>query len=163
MTNYLRQNAPGVKSAWRAEGEGAQLGVFHTGEELLSRKTGEAGRYQALKQKLGFNPLARLLGSRYEVAGSGYEENLLPTTHYLLPNYRDGGTVDVEANMLSDFSSSRPRIDLSGLSEGRSRGQAVTSKTINLSTTVVTPNADSFRANKDQLNQDLIERLKRGL
>jgi hypothetical protein len=57
----LKQNAPEVAQAWNAEGEGAQLGVFHTGEELLSRKTGEAGRYQALKRMYGFNPLEKLL------------------------------------------------------------------------------------------------------
>ena len=165
LTNYLRTYATGVRSAWRAEGEGAQLGVFHTGEELLSRKTGEAGRYQALKAKYGFNPLAKLLGSRYEVVGSGYEKNLLPTTYYPLLNYSQGGTVgqfDAEKNMLSGFSSGKTRIDLSGLSEGR-RGNSSVSKNFTLNQTIVTPNADSFRLNADQRNQDLLESYKRSV
>ncbi|MEO0015069.1 MAG: hypothetical protein RLZZ535_3458, partial [Cyanobacteriota bacterium] len=140
VTNLLRGNYPGVAQAWRAEGEGAQLGVFHTGEELLSRKTGEAGRYQALKYKLGINPLAKI------------------------PNYAGGGTIQsAGANALSGFSASRPRIDLSGLNNRGTAEGVRASKTINIKTTVVTPNADSFRLNQDQMNQDLIERLRRGI
>jgi hypothetical protein len=140
LTQMLKRNAPGVKSAWQAEGSDAQLGVFHTGEELLSRKTGEAGRYQALKYKLGINPLAKI------------------------SNYAAGGTIqDVGSSILSSMPLSRNRIDLSGLSSGSGAPVATASKTINIKTTVVTPNADSFRLNQDQLNQDLIERLRRGI
>jgi hypothetical protein len=140
ITEILKKNAPGVKKAWQAEGKDAQLGVFHTGEELLSRKTGEAGRYQALKSKLGINPLAKI------------------------NNYAGGGTIpEVGNSILSGIGSSRPRIDLSSLNSANGASVAAASKTINIKTTVVTPNADSFRLNQDQLNQDLIERLRRGI
>jgi hypothetical protein len=139
LTKILKRNAPGVKRAWQAEGKDAQLGVFHTGEELLSRKTGEAGRYQALKARYGLNPLAKI------------------------NNYAGGGTIpEVGNSILSGINSSRPRIDLSSLSN-RSTASFESSKTINIKTTVVTPNADSFRLNQDQMNQDLIERLRRGI
>lgn len=139
LTQILKRNAPGVKSAWQSEGKDAQLGVFHTGEELLSRKTGEAGRYQALKYKLGINPLAKIA------------------------NYAGGGTIpEVGSTILSSIPKSRNGIDLSALNN-RGTATATASKTINIKTTVVTPNADSFRLNQDQLNQDLIERLRRGI
>jgi hypothetical protein len=140
LTQMLKRNAPGVKSAWSSEGKDAQLGVFHTGEELLSRKTGEAGRYQALKYKLGINPLAKI------------------------SNYAGGGTIpEVGSSILSSIPLSRNRIDLSSLNSGVGAPMATASKTINIKTTVVTPNADSFRLNQDQMNQDLIERLRRGI
>jgi tape measure domain-containing protein len=140
LTKLLKSNAPGVAQAWNAEGEGAQLGVFHTGEELLSRKTGEAGRYQALKARYGLNPLAKI------------------------NNYAGGGTIpEVGNSILSGINSSRPRIDLSSLNNRSTASEKAASKTINIKTTVVTPNADSFRLNQDQMNQDLIERLRRGI
>ncbi|MEM7756560.1 MAG: peptidoglycan DD-metalloendopeptidase family protein [Cyanobacteria bacterium P01_A01_bin.40] len=142
-TNYLRRSFPGVAQAWKAEGEGARLGVFHTGEELLSRKTGEAGRYQALKQQLGINPLAKI------------------------GVFADGGTVgfDAGANILSGFTNSSPGVDLSALSVLDGRGQRAEgrSMTVNLSQQIYTPNEDSFRLNADQRNQDLLESLQRGL
>ena len=139
-TSILRRTFPGVAKAWNAEGKNPQLGVFHKNEELLSYKTGEAGRYQMLKRELGINPLNKIL------------------------NYSEGGTIpDVGSNVLSGFNSSRPRIDLSGLSQGRRDRSSGNNKTINLHTTVVTPDADSFRLNEDQRNQDLMERLRRGI
>lgn len=137
LTQILRQNAPGVAQAWNAEGEGAQLGVFHTGEELLSRKTGEAGRYQALKRMYGFNPLDKI---GVFAGGGTVGENILAT----MPQMRS------------------PRIDLSGLREARGNPSRVV-PTVNVHTTVVTPNADSFRLNQDQMNQDLVERMRRGI
>ena len=146
-TNYLRRTFPGIAQAWNSEGEGAQLGVFHTGEELLSRKTGEAGRYQVLKQKLGTNPLARI------------------------GVFADGGTVlkdtathmgfDAGSNILAGFSDYRPRIDLSGLNEGR-RQKAEGRRELHLTQQIFTPNQDSFMLNADQRNQDLLESLQRG-
>lgn len=134
-TNYLRKIDPSVEVAWRAEGKNAQLGVFHTGEELLSRKTGEASRYQALKYRYGSDPLKRIL------------------------NYSEGGTIGM-SNVISTISFPRTRIDLSGLKQNNT--QSLPQKTVNINTTVVTPNADSFRLNQDQLNQDLMERMRRG-
>ncbi len=138
-TNYLRRLFPGIAQAWNSEGEGAQLGVFHTGEELLSRKTGEAGRYQALKQKLGINPLAKI------------------------GVFADGGTIgfDAGSNILAGFSDHRPRIDLSGLSEGRRQRRDVR-RELHLTQQIFTPNQDSFMLNADQRNQDLLESLQRG-
>ncbi len=138
-TNYLRRLFPGIAQAWNSEGEGAQLGVFHTGEELLSRKTGEAVRYQVLKQKLGINPLAKI------------------------GVFADGGTVgfDAGSNILAGFSDHRPRIDLSGLNEGR-RQRAEGRRELHLTQNIYTPEADSFQLNADQRNQDLLESLQRG-
>jgi CII-binding regulator of phage lambda lysogenization HflD len=158
----LANSVPSVRSAFRREGRQGVLGVFTPGEEILSIKTGEAGRYQALKRRYGVDPL-KALGSRYEVVGSRYGKNLLPTTYYPLPNYSQGGTIpDVNSSILSGFNSSRPRIDLSGISEVRSQKSEVR-RTVNVHTTVVTPNADSFRLNQDQMNQDLVERMRRGI
>lgn len=141
-TNILRRTFPGIANAWSQEGEGARLGVFHVGEELLSRKTGEAGRYQGLKQKYGINPLAKI------------------------GVFADGGTVgfDAGSNILAGFDDNRPRIDLSVLSEldSRGRGQAVASRTVNLTQQIFSPSEDSFQLNADQRNQDLLESLQRG-
>ena len=139
-TSVLKSKFPGIAKAWNAEGEGAQLGVFHTGEELLSRKTGEAGRYQMLKREYGINPLDKVL------------------------NYSEGGSIgDVSSNILSGFSNLRPRIDLGAIDSRGKRNRAMPSKTINISQTIVSPDADSFRLNEDQRNQDLVERLRRGI
>jgi tRNA A-37 threonylcarbamoyl transferase component Bud32 len=160
LTQMLRQNAPGVAQAWNAEGEGAQLGVFHTGEELLSRKTGEAGRYQALKRMYGFNPLDKI----------GRAETRRFTAHvpyakrYPLGRpqvFKDGGTVG--DNILATIPRvSSPRLDLSGLSEVRGQRSEVR-RAVTINTTVVTKDADSFRLNQDQMNQDLVERMRRGI
>lgn len=137
-TNYLRQNNPGVNKAWRLEGRGAKLGVFHDGEELLSHKTGEAPIYQTLKSKLGLNPLQQLV-----------------------PYFADGGTFDARANILSKFKSTTPKASISALNNPSRSMPSV--KNITLQTTVITPDADSFRLNEDQRNQDLIIRLQRGI
>jgi hypothetical protein len=109
----------------------------------------------------GFSPLEKLLGKREKVRGKRYEENLLPFTSYPLPNYSQGGTVG--ESILATMPSLRsPRIDLSGLSQVRGNPSEVR-KSVNIHTTVVTPNADSFRLNQDQINQDLVERMRRGI
>ena len=140
-TSILRRNFSGVASSWNAEGKGAQLGVFHTGEELLSRKTGEAGRYQMLKREYGINPLDKVL------------------------NYSEGGTIpDVGSNILSGFSNTRNQIDLGAInSRPRSDAKAQAGTTVYLSETIYAQDADSFRLNEDQRNQDLVERLRRGI
>ena len=176
-TSILRRTFPGIAGAWRSEGSDAQLGVFHTGEELLSRKTGEAGRYQQLKRSLGFNPLAKLFQGastaslKEQVANYAGTEGKLANRYLLpatlkVPNYSEGGTVgrfDVGSNILSGFGTTRPRIDLSVLNNGRRSTAASNNKTINLSQTIYAQDADSFRLNEDQRNQDLMERLRRGI
>jgi tape measure domain-containing protein len=154
VTNFLKANYPGVAQAWNAEGEGAQLGVFHTGEELLSRKTGEAGRYQALKARYGINPLDKI--ERAETVG-------LPD-HVPRPLvFAAGGTVgDLNSRLLATMPKSSPRIDLSEINQVKNQSAKV-NKSVSIHTTVVTPNADSFRLNQDQLNQDLVERIRRGI
>ena len=140
-TSVLKSKFPGIASSWNAEGEGAQLGVFHVGEELLSRKTGEAGRYQMLKREYGINPLAKVL------------------------NYSEGGTIPgVGSNILSGFSNARPRSDLGAInSRLRSDAKAPAGTTVYLSETIYARDADSFRLNEDQRNQDLVEKLRRGI
>ena len=129
---------PSLRGAFRREGSKGVLGVFTPGEEILSIKTGEAGRYQALKKRLGINPLAKI------------------------GNFAQGGTIDIAANVTSGFSNQRPTFDLSGLSRVNS-SSLTTTKIVNLNQTVVTPNADSFNLNQDQRNQDLLESLRRGV
>jgi tape measure domain-containing protein len=187
LSSRMRNNYPGIAKAWSAEGSGAQLGVFHTGEELLSRKTGEAGRYQALKAKLGINPLDKIgSATRWSASTPKAGEEQGSSTSFggrtapALGVFANGGSVglDVSANLrtrlprfprqldtsvLSGFNNfSSPRIDLSGIKQnGRSNSDRLR-KTVNINQTIVSPNADSFRANADQRNQDLIESLRRG-
>jgi hypothetical protein len=137
LTNLLRANYPGVASAWNAEGADAELGVFHTGEELLSRKTGEAGRYQALKARYGINPLDKI------------------------GVFANGGTVG--DNILASFPDApKLRLDLASIGNPN-RGKSTNNRSITLNQTIVTPNADSFRLNADQRNQDTIEQMRRGI
>ena len=150
-TKRLKQYS-GVRSAFAAEGSKARLGVFHVGEELLSRKTGEAGRYQALKRTYGFNPLAK-------ISKRGESSKMIEI-------FKQGGTVDplnLSDNLLNRFgSNARPNLDLSVLERGKNRSPAA-AKTISINQTIVSPDADSFKLNEDQRNQDLIERLRRGI
>lgn len=140
-TNYLRRIFPGVAKAWNKEGKDAQLGVFHKNEELISDKTGEAPAYRGLKRLFGVNPAQKII-QHFDV----------------------GGTVgfDAEANILSGFRSSRPSFDFSTLDDAAG-GRQTPIKNITLQTTVITPDADSFRLNEDQQNQDLMIRLQRGI
>lgn len=161
VTSLLKDNYPGVAKAWNAEGEGAQLGVFHTGEELLSRKTGEAGLYQGLKRLYGANPLRQYMRLAHPSPKglAGASKALL--SRLRVDNYSGGGTIpDVGKSISSGFRT--PRVNVPQLNS-KSNFNTVASKTINIKTTVVTPNADSFRLNQDQLNQDLIQRMQRGV
>ena len=139
-TRYLRRTFPGIASAYLAEGKDAQLGVFHKNEELISDKTGEAPAYRGLKRIFGANPAQRII-----------------------ENFNYGGMVGFDAgtNILSGFSSPIRQFDLSQLNYSNSSRPSMPNKTINLTQTIVTPDADSFRTNSDQRNQDLMESLSR--
>jgi tape measure domain-containing protein len=135
LTNWLRNNSPDVASAWAAEGADAHLGVFHSNEELLSRKTGEAGRYQALKARYGINPLDKI------------------------QIFANGGTVG--DNILASFPTKpKPTLDLANLGNP---DRSMNNRNFTLNQTIVSPNADSFRLNADQRNQDLLEQMRRGI
>jgi hypothetical protein len=109
--------------------------VFHTNEELLSRKTGEAGRYQALKARYGINPLDKI------------------------QIFANGGTVG--DNILASFPTKpKPTLDLANLGNP---GRSMNNRNFTLNQTIVSPNADSFRLNADQRNQDLLEQMRRGI
>ena len=50
ISDRLQQLSTPIKNAFRRKGSGGRLAVFTPGEEILSIKTGEAGRYQGLKR-----------------------------------------------------------------------------------------------------------------
>jgi hypothetical protein len=79
-----------IASAFKKEGSGAMLGVFHSGEHVLSDRTGEAQSYRILEQQFGKNPLSNL------------------------PMFMNGGPVgSVESRLLSGLNSTRmPSISL---------------------------------------------------
>lgn len=139
VSNYLRSTSPAIDDAFNREGSKGVLGVFTPGEEILSIKTGEAGRYQALKQKLGLDPLKRIFAG----------------------NFATGGTVDIEKNLLSQLPSISTPVSLTGIGNQRSNIPTSVQNITNFSATVVTPNADSFRASSYQTQQDIAEALLR--
>ena len=70
------------------------MAVFNPGEEILSIKTGEAGRYQGLKRQLGVNPLAKIFEGNF-LDGGTIEANLLAELDYKMP------TINVAASELA--------------------------------------------------------------
>lgn len=138
-SNYLRSTSPAIDDAFSREGSKGVLGVFTPGEEILSVKTGEAGRYQALKQKLGLDPLKKIFAG----------------------NFATGGTVDIEKNLLARLPSISTPVSLTGIGNQKSNIPTSVQNITNFSATVVTPNADSFRASSYQTQQDIAEALLR--
>ena len=138
VSSRLSTISPSIQKAFKREGSGGVLGVFTPGEEILSIKTGEAGRYQALKKKLGIDPLKRIFAG----------------------NFASGGTVDVEGNLLSQLRSRNPS---STVKIGRAipTQKQVINNVTNFSASIVTPNADSFRESTYQRQQDIAEALLR--
>jgi|GEM_PF-5356712 len=136
ISDRLQQISAPIRNAFRREGSGGRLAVFTPGEEVLSIKTGEAGRYQGLKQALGVNPLEKIFSG----------------------NFMDGGTI--EANLLAGLDYSIPKINVSAIGE-RDRSQPNTTQVYNLSSTFVTPEIDSFKASEYQIQQEQLEYLRR--
>jgi tape measure domain-containing protein len=113
-----------VADALRKEGPNGVLAVFTPGEEILSLKTGEAQRYQGLKEIFGNNPLKQI--------------NF----------YKNGGTV--EGNLLNNISVPSPRLNI----DDRPSNQTVNNSrnsTININ--VTSPNASSFAKSERQLGR----------
>ena len=137
ISDRLQELSTPIRNAFRREGSGGRLAVFTPGEEILSIKTGEAGRYQALKREFGTSPLEKI-----------FEGNFL-----------DGGTI--EANLLAGLDYKMPTINVAAI-EGRERvAQANTTQVYNLSSTFVTPDLDSFKASEYQIQQEQLEQLRR--
>ena len=136
--NAMRKVSPSVDSAFKREGSSGVLGVFTPGEEILSIKTGEAGRYQALKKDLGIDPLKKVFAG----------------------NFKSGGTIDIENNLLKSLNTSSPAINLRNIGDTPSQ-KSVTNNVTNFSATIVTPDADSFRESQYQQQQDIAEALLR--
>ncbi|MDJ0900248.1 MAG: peptidoglycan DD-metalloendopeptidase family protein [Xenococcus sp. MO_188.B8] len=136
ISDRLQELSAPIRNAFRREGSGGRLAVFTPGEEILSIKTGEAGRYQGLKRQLGINPLEKI-----------FEGNFL-----------DGGTI--EANLLAGLDYKIPNINVAAI-EGRERiAQPNTTQVYNLSSTFVTPDLDSFKASEYQIQQEQLEQLR---
>ncbi|MGK7917299.1 MAG: peptidoglycan DD-metalloendopeptidase family protein [Prochloraceae cyanobacterium] len=137
ISDKLQQISAPIRNAFRREGSGGRLAVFTPGEEILSIKTGEAGRYQALKQEFGVNPLEKIFAG----------------------NFLDGGTI--EANLLAGLDYKMPTINVVAI-EGRERvSQPSTTQVYNLSSTFVTPDVDSFKASEYQIQQEQLEQIRR--
>ncbi|WP_144053254.1 hypothetical protein [Xenococcus sp. PCC 7305] len=129
ISDKLQQISAPIRNAFRREGNGGRLAVFTPGEEVLSIKTGEAGRYQGLKRELGINPLGRIFAG----------------------NFLDGGTI--EANLLAGLDYRLPEINIRAL-EGRDLSAQNNTKIYNLSSTFVSPDLDSFKASEYQRQQE---------
>ena len=139
ISNRLQNISNPIRSAFNREGSKGVLGVFTPGEEILSIKTGEAGRYQALKSQLGNSPLDKIFAG----------------------NFMNGGTIDIEGNLLAQLPTPRNNINLSAITEPRSRRQFQQKGDTYLYATIQTPNADSFNASEYQIQQALGEKLRR--
>ena len=137
ISDRLQELSTPIRNAFRREGSGGRLAVFTPGEEILSIKTGEAGRYQALKREFGTSPLEKIFAG----------------------NFLDGGTI--EANLLAGLDYKMPTINVAAI-EGRERvSQPNTTQVYNLSSTFVTPDVDSFKASEYQIQQEQLEQLRR--
>ena len=135
-SSFLSRQSQPLKKAFQREGSQGVLAVFTPGEEILSLKTGEAQRYQALKQELGINPLKSLL------------------------NFAQGGTV--EGNLLRNVSSGIvPRPTFSSNNFRQTTNNINRTGTVNIN--VTTPDADSFKMSEHQLGLDLAESMRRGM
>ncbi|MBT9158859.1 MAG: hypothetical protein DDT26_00107 [Dehalococcoidia bacterium] len=124
-----------IGAALKAEGPRGVLAVFTPGEEILSLKTGEAQRYQSLKARLGKNPLQKLA----------------------VENFAKGGTV--RANLLANLPRTQPRLALAELSHHSTS----VSRPVSVTMTVVTPDANSFRSSRGQIERDLGVTTRRAL
>lgn len=138
ISDRLQQMSKPIKKAFQREGKQGVLGVFTPGEEILSIKTGEAGRYQALKKELGFSPLEKIFAG----------------------NFLMGGTVDIESNLLSQLNTSSPSINLRAIGNTPKQSQVI-NKITNFSAEIITRDADSFRESQYQSQQDIAEALLR--
>ena len=127
----------GIQDALRKEGPRGVLAVFTPGEEILSLRTGEAQRYQALKMQLGKNPLAKI------------------------GNFADGGTV--AENLLAGLP--MPSNNMSArLPNGF--GQNVTNNNYqqggrSVTVNVTAPNPSAFNASERQIARIMSEYLSR--
>jgi tape measure domain-containing protein len=131
-----RQRLP-IQEALRREGPRGVLAVFTPGEEILSIRTGEAGRYQRLKARFGENPLAKI------------------------GNFAMGGTVGLNESLLAGLSAPSPvlsRLPMdfaqSGRSEYREGGRSVT-------VNVTTPDVGGFKANERMIGRAIAEYVRR--
>ena len=154
ISDRLQQMSPAIKSAFKREGKQGVLGVFTPGEEILSIKTGEAGRYQALKKKLGIDPLKRI-----EDTSSGLRP--LGSAVRFAGNFAEGGTIDIEGNLLSQLNTSNQPVNLKMAKMASPPQKQVINNVTNFSANIVTPDADSFRESTYQRQQDIAEALFR--
>ena len=136
ISDRLREISAPIRNAFRREGSGGRLAVFTPGEEILSIKTGEAGRYQTLKQEFGVNPLEKIFAG----------------------NFVDGGSI--EANLLAGLDYKIPKINVSAIGE-RDRSVQKPTQNYYLSSTFVSPDVDSFKASEYQIQQEQLEQLRR--
>ncbi len=127
ISDQLQQLSTPIKNAFRREGNGGRLAVFTPGEEILSIKTGEAGRYQTLKKEFGISPLKKIFAG----------------------NFLDGGSI--EANLLAGLDYKMPIINVAAIESRERVSQPNTTQVYNLSSTFVTPDLDSFKASEYQI------------
>ncbi|MGK7917527.1 MAG: hypothetical protein AB4038_18615, partial [Prochloraceae cyanobacterium] len=136
ISDKLQQISAPIRNAFRREGSGGRLAVFTPGEEILSIKTGEAGRYQALKREFGVSPLEKIFAG----------------------NFLDGGTI--EANLLAGLDYSIPTINVGAIGSPNRQEPAIT-KNFYLSSSYHVSDMDSFKASEYQIQQEQLEQLRR--
>ncbi|MGK7896563.1 MAG: peptidoglycan DD-metalloendopeptidase family protein, partial [Xenococcus sp. (in: cyanobacteria)] len=136
ISDKLQQISAPIRNAFSREGSAGRLAVFTPGEEILSIKTGEAGRYQGLKKEFGVNPLEKIFAG----------------------NFLDGGTI--EANLLAGLDYKMPTINLAAISSPNRQEPAIT-KNFYLSSSYQVPDMDSFKASEYQLQQEQLEQFRR--
>ncbi|MGK7893900.1 MAG: hypothetical protein AB4372_09830 [Xenococcus sp. (in: cyanobacteria)] len=66
ISDKLQQISAPIHNAFNREGSAGRLAVFRPVEEILSIKTGEAGRYQRLKKEFGVNPLEKIFAGNFD-------------------------------------------------------------------------------------------------
>ncbi|MEM9275086.1 MAG: hypothetical protein AAGA80_19295 [Cyanobacteria bacterium P01_F01_bin.143] len=136
ISDRLREISAPIRNAFRREGSGGRLAVFTPGEEILSIKTGEAGRYQSLKREFGVNPLEKIFAG----------------------NFVDGGSI--ENNLLAGLDYKIPRINVGAIGSPNRTEPAIT-KNFYMSSNYHVPDVDSFRASDYQLQQEQLENFRR--
>ena len=124
-----------IQEALRKEGTRGVLAVFTPGEEILSLRTGEAQRYQALKMQLGKNPLAKI------------------------GNFADGGTIadNLLAGLPNNNMSARLPNGFGQNITNNNYRQGERSVTVN----VTAPDPSAFKASERQIARIMSEYLSR--
>ena len=172
VTDRLTQRFPAFRRGKQKEGAKGKLAFFTPGEEILSLKTGEAQRYQAIKAELGRNPLEAIFAGNFKNGGTIGTESLERAfqkirsdldSNPLKPIY-SGSALNMEQQLASKVALDSPEVKIEldrESAQSRRRNNASNNRPIIINNTINTPNADSFRRSEGQMATETEERLKR--